>query len=55
MIKSIKIRINSDGELSLNKAMEILTIKRVVRGAFHENSKNYLQVLNVCIIYKNRK
>ena len=46
----MKIKFNSDGELPLNKTIEIPTIKIVVRAAFHENNKYYRQVfLDKCL------
>ena len=39
----MKIKFSSDDELLLNKTIEIPTITIVVRAAFHENNKHYLQ------------
>ena len=45
----MKIKFNSDDELSLNKMIEIPSMIIVVRAAFCENSKYYTQVfLNQC-------
>ena len=41
--KYMKIKVNSYNELSLNKAIEIPSMKSVVRAAFNENSKYYTQ------------
>ena len=40
----MKIKFNSDDELSLNKKIEIPTMTTVVRAVFHENNKYYPQV-----------
>ena len=40
----MKIKFNSDDELTLNKAIEIPSIRIVVRAVFHENNKYYPQV-----------
>ena len=51
----MKIKFNSDDELPLNKATEILTMT-VVSAIFLENNKYYPQVqMNVCIKYENEK
>ena len=42
--KYIKIKFNSDGELPLNKMIEIPSMIIVVRAVFHENDKGYPQV-----------
>ena len=42
--KYMKIKFNSDDELSLNKTIEVLTITIVVRAIFLENNKYYPQV-----------
>ena len=48
--KYIKIKIDSDDELPLNKTIEIPTIVIVVRAIFLENNKYYLQVfLDECL------
>ena len=39
--KYMKIKFNSDDELTLNKTMEIPTIAIVARAVFHENNKYY--------------
>ena len=41
----MKIKFNSDEELSLNKTIEVPTMTTVVRTIFYENNKYYLQVL----------
>ena len=52
----MKIKFNSDDELRLNKAIEILTMTLVVSAIFLENNKYYPQVqMNVCIKYENEK
>ena len=46
----IKIKFNSDDELSLNRMIEISTMIIVVRAVFHKNNKYYLQVfLDECL------
>ena len=46
----MKIKFNSDDELSLNKTIEIPTITIVLRAVFHENKKYYPQVfLDECL------
>ena len=42
--KYVKIKFNSDNELSLNKMVEITTITIVVRAIFLENNKYYPQI-----------
>ena len=37
--KYMKIKLNSDDELPLNKMIEIPSMITVVRAAFHENDK----------------
>ena len=41
----MKIKFNSDEELSLNKTIEVPTMTTDVRTIFYENNKYYLQVL----------
>ena len=41
----IKIKFNSDDELSLNRMIEISSMIIVVRAVFHENNKYYAQVV----------
>ena len=48
----MKIKFNSDGELSLNKFIEIPTMTIVVRVVFHKNSKYYPQVFLDKCLYK---
>ena len=40
----MEIKFSSDGELSLNKMIDISSIIIVVIGVFHENNKYYSQV-----------
>ena len=40
----MKIKFNSDGELPLNKMIEILCMVIAVRTVFYENNKYYPQV-----------
>ena len=40
----MEIKFNSDGKLPLNKAIEIPSMRIVVRAIFLENSKCYPQV-----------
>ena len=40
----MKIKLNSDDELPLNKTIEIPTMTIVVRFIFYENNKYYPQV-----------
>ena len=49
----MKIKFNSDDELTLNKMIEIPIIIIVVRGIFLENNKYYAKFsyMNVCINY----
>ena len=49
--KYMKIKFDSDGELPLNKAIEICSMIIVVRAAFHENNK-YPQVSTDEFLYK---
>ena len=53
----MKIKLNSDDEIPLNKTTEILSMTIVVIVVFLENNKYYLQVFytNICIKYKNRE
>ena len=54
----MKIKFNSDGELPLNKTIEIPSMTIVVRAVFHENNKYYPQVfLDECLykLYNNIK
>ena len=50
--KYIKIKFNSDGELPLNKMIEIPSMIIVVRAVFHENDKGYPQVFSDECLYK---
>ena len=49
--KYIKIKFNLDGDLLLNKTLELCNIVIVVRSVFHECNKYYPQVfeIKVCI------
>ena len=40
----MKLKFNSDGELLLNKSIEISAMTIVVRAVFHENRRYYPQV-----------
>ena len=54
----MKIKFNSDGELPLNKTIEIPSMTIVVRAVFHKNNKYYPQVfLDECLykLYNNIK
>ena len=52
----MKIKLNSDDELPLNKTIEIPSMVIVVWAIFYENKKYYTQVfLDECIKYKNGK
>ena len=42
--KNMKIKVNSDNKLRLNKTMEISTMIIVIRAFFLENNKYYPQV-----------
>ena len=50
--KYMKIKFNSDNELSLNKTIEISTMKIVVRAVFHKNNKYYPYVFLDECLYK---
>ena len=46
----MKIKLNSDDELPLNKTIEFHNMRIVVTTVFHENNKYYLQVfLDGCL------
>ena len=49
----MKIKLNMDDELPLNKMIEIPNMIIVVRAVFYENNKHYLQafLINICISY----
>ena len=51
--KYMKIKFNSDDKLPLNKTIEIPSMIIVVRAIFHENNKNYPQVVLVECLYKS--
>ena len=42
--KYMKIKVNSDDELPLNKTIEITSMAIVVRAVFYENNKSYPQI-----------
>ena len=50
--KYMKIKLNLDDELPLNKTIEIPSMTTVVRATFHENNKYYLQVFFDKCLYK---
>ena len=50
--KHMKIKLNLDDELPLNKTVEIPTMAIVVRAVFHENNKYYLHVFLDKCLYK---
>ena len=50
--KYMKIKFNSDDQLSINKTIEIPTMTTVVRAVFHKNNKYYPQVLLDECLYK---
>ena len=48
--KYVKIKLNLDNELPLNKTIKVSTMKIVPRAVSHENNKYYLQVfLEECL------
>ena len=50
--KNMKIKVNSDNKLRLNKTMEISTMIIVIRAFFLENNKYYPQVFLDKCLYK---
>ena len=50
--KYMKIKFNSDDELTLNKTIEIPTIRIVIRAFFLKNNKCYPQVFLDECLYK---
>ena len=48
----MKIKFDSDGNLPLNKTIEIAIVTAVVRAVFRENNKYYTQVFLVECLYK---
>ena len=50
--KYIKIKSDSDDNLSLNKTIEIPIVPIAVRAVFHENNKYYLQYFLDESLYK---
>ena len=51
--KYMKIKLNLDDKLPLNKMIEIPNMIIVIRAVFYENNKHYLQafLINICISY----
>ena len=50
----MKIKFNSDDDLSLNKSLKFQAMATIIRSVFEEGSKLYRQVyLNDCMSYKN--
>ena len=50
--KYMKIKLNSNDELTLNKMIEISTMAITVRGIFYENKKYYPKVFLDEYLYK---
>ena len=50
--KYMKIKLNSNDELTLNKMIEISTMAITVRGIFYENKKYYPKVFLEEYLYK---
>ena len=48
----MKIKIDSDADLPLNKTIEIHEVTIVVRAVFHENNKYYPQVFSDECLYE---
>ena len=48
----MKMKLNSDDELTLNKTIEIPTMAIIARAIFYENNKYYPQVLLDEYLYK---
>ena len=48
----MKIKLNSDDELPLNKTIEIPSMTIVLRAIFYENNKYYSQVFLDEYLYK---
>ena len=48
----MKIKIDSDADLPLNKTIEIHEVKIVVGAVFHENNKYYPQVFSDECLYE---
>ena len=42
----MKIKLDSDGELLLNKTIEVPSMVIVVRGVFHENIRNIIHTFS---------
>ena len=51
--KYIKIKYNSDDDLSLKKMLELYNMEIVVRVAFHEVNKYHQQVFSGEFLYKS--
>ena len=49
----MKIKFNSDDQLSLNKMIEIPRMIIAVRAAFHENNKYYPKIFLDECLYKS--
>ena len=52
MMKQMKIKFDSNDELTLNKTVEIPIVTIVVRAVFHENNENYLPMFLDECLYK---
>ena len=50
--KYMKIKFDSENNLPLSKTIEIPIVTIVIRAAFHENNKYYLQVFLDECLYK---
>ena len=50
--KYLKIKLNPDKKLALNKTIEIPTMTIIIRAIFHENNKYYPQVFLDDCLYK---
>ena len=48
----MKIKVNSDEDLSLNKTLKLRNMVIVVRSVFHEDNKYYPQVFLDECLYK---
>ena len=48
----MKVKLNSDDELPLNKSIEIPKMTIFIRAAFHENNKYYPQLFLDECLYK---
>ena len=52
MKKYMKIKFDSDGDLALDKMLEVYNIIIVPRAVFHENNKYYPQIFLHEYLYK---